>query len=98
MVSLTRPSKVGDCTDAEAFLGPIRNENEMQYGKEQERSTQIGKKGWKVALESPKGNVGNGYFVDPTITDNASESSRIMVNERCGPVVLVFKWGDEADR
>ncbi|KPM42654.1 hypothetical protein AK830_g3886 [Neonectria ditissima] len=96
LVDVVKTFKVGDFSDADAFLGPIQNR--MQFDKLQETYAQIEKEGWKTALGGPpEKKTGKGYYMPPTIVDNPPEDSRIVVEEPFGPIVPVLKWKDEDD-
>lgn len=78
--------KVGPGDQPDVFLGPIQNS--MQYTRVKGFFEDIKKENWKVAVggDIPSG---PGYFVTPTIIDQPSETSRIVVEEPFG-IYLFF--------
>lgn len=96
MVEFTKSLAVGDGFGENTFLGPIQNK--MQYDRVNTFIDDIEKDSLKVAVggsreESKK--RGKGYFVNPTVIDNPSDSSRLVVEEPFGPIVPLLKWSTE---
>jgi len=85
MIKFTKTLQVGDGFADGTFLGPIQNE--MQYNRVNTFIADIEKDSLKVAVggsreESKKS--GKGYFVNPTVIDNPSDDSRLVVEEPFG--------------
>ncbi|KAF3026499.1 hypothetical protein E8E14_013437 [Neopestalotiopsis sp. 37M] len=96
LVAMVQQFKLGDHEDPEAFFGPVQNK--MQHDKLQAFYSQIGKRGWKVALGGePGAKSGKGFYMPPTIIDNPAEDETIVTDEPFGPIVPVLKWSDEDD-
>jgi acyl-CoA reductase-like NAD-dependent aldehyde dehydrogenase len=72
-----------------AFCGPIQNK--LQYHRVQSYFAEIEKEKQKVAYGSTDVNL-TGYFINPTIIDNPSEKSRLVVEEPFG-MLLYLGWG-----
>lgn len=89
MVEFTKTLSVGDGFTEGNFLGPIQNK--MQYDRVNTFIADIEKDSLKVVVggsreESKKS--GKGYFVNPTIIDNPSNDSRLVVEEPFGECTL----------
>jgi acyl-CoA reductase-like NAD-dependent aldehyde dehydrogenase len=94
MVAYTKTLKVGDGMEDGVFMGPIQNS--MQYNRVQGFFDDIEKQGQKVAVGG-KVPDSAGYFINPTIIENAKEDSRLVVEEPFGPIVPILSWKDEED-
>jgi len=91
MVEFTKSIAVGDGFGENNFLGPIQNK--MQYDRVNTFIDDIEKDSLKVVVggsreESKK--RGKGYFVNPTVIDNPSDSSRLVVEEPFGKLCLIL--------
>jgi acyl-CoA reductase-like NAD-dependent aldehyde dehydrogenase len=94
LVSLTKKIKLGDPLQPDTTMGPLvsaeQHEKVLRY-------IDLGKsEGAKLILGGERG-PGDGYFVEPTIFDRATNQMRIAREEIFGPVVSVipFKQVDE---
>lgn len=94
MVEYTRTLKVGEGNEEGVFLGPIQNS--MQFDKVKTFFNDIEKEKWNVAVGG-KNDDRPGYFINPTIIDKPSDTSRIVTEEPFGPIVPLMTWSDEAD-
>lgn len=96
-VDFVKTLKSGGSTDTEATFGP--SQNSMQYGKLVDLYNHGAKEGWKFALggDASEKKGSNGFFLPPTVVDNPSEESRVVVEEQFGPIVPLLKWSDEED-
>lgn len=96
-VDFVKTLKIGGPADAEATLGP--SQNSMQYGKLVDLYEHGAKEGWQFALggDVSSKKEGGGFFLPPTVVDNPSDESRIVVEEQFGPIVPLLKWSDEED-
>lgn len=100
MAAFAETLKVGNPLDADTKLGPLISERQMSRVLEY---VDIGAfEGAKVATGGKRlsGELGNGFFVEPTVFDNVSNDMRIAQEEIFGPVVSVipFDDGEEALR
>lgn len=96
MVEFTKQHiKTGRGFEPDVVVGPIQNS--MQFELVRDMYAEIGRKGWKVALEGRVRDGKGGYFVEPAIIDDPPEDSRIVVEEPFGPIVPLLKWSDEED-
>ncbi|KAB5545553.1 aldehyde dehydrogenase-like protein [Coniochaeta sp. 2T2.1] len=94
MVEFTRNNiKTGGGFDEGVVVGPIQNA--AQFELVRDMYSEIGRQGWKVALEGKVRTTGKGYFVEPAIIDNPPEDSRIVVEEPFGPIVPLLAWSAE---
>ncbi|KAJ7675842.1 Aldehyde/histidinol dehydrogenase [Mycena polygramma] len=96
MVEFTKNNiKTGGGFEPDVVVGPLQNS--MQFELVKDMYSQIGKCGWKVALEGRVRETSKGYFVEPAIIDNPPEDSRIVVEEPFAPIVPLLKWSSEDD-
>lgn len=99
MVARAKKIKVGAGLDEKTEMGPLVSETQMKRVMEY---IEVGKKeGAKLEVGGDKPadkNLGNGYFVSPTIFSNVKPDMRIAQEEIFGPVVVIekFKTEDEA--
>jgi aldehyde dehydrogenase (NAD+) len=98
MVEHTRTIKVGDPFDPRSQLGPLISKRQlervmsyMSIGREQGARLAVG--GNRLG-----GELGEGYFVAPTVFDNVDNQMRIAREEIFGPVasIIPFDTADEA--
>ncbi|KAK3304975.1 Aldehyde/histidinol dehydrogenase [Chaetomium strumarium] len=96
MVEFTKRNiKTGGGFEPDVVVGPLQNP--MQYEIVKDMYAQIEKSGWKVVLKGKVRETSKGYFIEPAIIDNPPEDSRIVVEERFGPIVPLLKWSSEED-
>ncbi|KAK6498219.1 hypothetical protein TWF506_004459 [Arthrobotrys conoides] len=106
LVSAAKSLKVGDGMEEGVFMGPVNNS--MQYEKVLSFIDDVKKTGGEIVLGGTNDSAKfryraedkdgqSGYFIDPTIVYNPSESSRIMREEPFGPVLPVVTWDDEEE-
>lgn len=96
MVEFTKQHiKTGGGFEPDVVVGPIQNS--MQFELVRDMYAEVGRKGWKVALEGRVREGKGGYFVEPAIIDDPPEDSRIVVEEPFGPIVPLLRWSDEED-
>jgi acyl-CoA reductase-like NAD-dependent aldehyde dehydrogenase len=86
MVEATKKMQVGNGFADGVFLGPIQNE--MQYNRVRGFFDDIEKQGQQVAVGGTFEDS-QGYFVKPTIIDNPSETSRLVLEEPFGKYLSV---------
>jgi acyl-CoA reductase-like NAD-dependent aldehyde dehydrogenase len=86
MVEATKKMQVGDGFADGVFLGPIQNE--MQYNRVRGFFDDIEKQGQQVAVGGTFEDS-QGYFMKPTIIDNPSETSRLVLEEPFGKYLSV---------
>ena len=82
LVEQAKNMKVGNGFDEGVTHGPIQNS--MQYERVKGFFADIEKQGQKVAVGGKNDHGPNGYFITPTIIDNPSDESRIVVEEPFG--------------
>jgi betaine-aldehyde dehydrogenase len=90
--------RIGLPTDADAEVGCLSSEAQfdktMRYialGREEGARLMIGGK----RPADPR--LANGYFVEPTVFADVTDSMRIAREEIFGPVVGILRWREEAD-
>lgn len=99
MVERAKKIKVGPGMSEDTEMGPLVSETQLKRVMEY---IEIGKKeGAKLETggDRPSGEqLGNGYYVNPTIFSNVKSDMRIVQEEIFGPVVVVqtFKTEEEA--
>jgi aldehyde dehydrogenase (NAD+) len=91
LVTLTKKIKVGDPLELETTMGPLvsaeQHEKVMRY-------IGLGKsEGARLILGGRRG-PGDGFFVEPTIFDHATNQMRIAREEIFGPVLSVIPFKD----
>ena len=90
---LARATIVGDGLERDTQMGPIQNKT--QFEKVKELIADARQNGTIVAgggvLER------EGYFVQPTIVRDLSDSSRLVRDEQFGPVLPVLRYADIED-
>lgn len=94
MIEHTKTLQVGDGFSDGIFLGPIQNS--MQYDRVCGFFSDVESNGYKIA-HGGKVEHGEGYFINPTIVDNPSDDSRIVVEEPFGPILPILKWSEESE-
>jgi acyl-CoA reductase-like NAD-dependent aldehyde dehydrogenase len=82
MVQHIKSLKVGNGFEEGVTHGPIQNA--MQYERVKGFFADIEKQGQKVAIGGKYDHESKGYFITPTIVDNPSDDSRIVVEEPFG--------------
>ncbi|KAF3017753.1 hypothetical protein E8E14_006584 [Neopestalotiopsis sp. 37M] len=87
--------KTGGGFEDGVINGPIQNS--MQFDVAKDIYSEIGKQGWKPALEGKIRDSSKGFFAEPVIIDNPPDDSRIVVEEPFAPIVPLLKWSDEDD-
>ena len=79
-------------------IGPIQNR--MQYEKVLEFIEDSKKQGHKVLIGADQDHSHTnekGYYIKPTIYDNPSDDSKIVMEEPFGPIVPVMPWSSEEE-
>ncbi|MBH0054818.1 MULTISPECIES: aldehyde dehydrogenase family protein [unclassified Salinibacterium] len=91
---IARSVKVDDGTVAGAQLGPINNEPQLSRVAELvEDATSNGARTVAGGSRIDR----DGYFFQPTILDNVSDSTRVVAEEQFGPVLPVLSYTDIDD-
>jgi betaine-aldehyde dehydrogenase len=96
IVNTMRNIKVGHPFDDESEMGPMiskrQRDNVMGFIERAKAS------GAKILTGGgiPK-NLGNGYFIEPTVISDVSHSSEIVQNEIFGPVLTILPFDKEAE-
>jgi len=95
MTAKARRIKLGPPLERETKMGPLVSKEQFERVCAYQ---EVGKSEAKVALGGgrPSG-LGRGYFIEPTIFYDASNSARIAREEIFGPVATVIPFEDEAD-
>ena len=94
MVEFAKNLKVGEGLEDGVFMGPVQNG--MQYDRVKTFFEGIKKENQTVALDGQFVDS-VGYFIQPTIIDTPSESSRIVQEEPFGPIVLLMPFDTEEE-
>lgn len=87
--------QVGDNFDTANEQGP--QNSKLQYDKILGYIDQGKKEGATVALGGNAKQIGDGYFIEPTIFTNVKPDMKIMREEIFGPVVCVTKFSSEEE-
>lgn len=95
MIDHIKTLKLGDGFASDTFFGPIQNE--MQYNKLKNLFHDIEKEKWHVAIGGTIDHNATGYYINPTIIDNPSDTSRIVVEEPFGPILPILSWSSEEE-
>jgi len=91
LVNVTKTIKVGDPLQPETTMGPLVSAEQQEKAL---RYVEIGKaQGAKLLVGGERG-AGNGFFVAPTIFDDATNQMRITREEIFGPVLAVIRFKD----
>lgn len=98
LVERAKQIKVGSGVDDSTEMGPLISENHMnkvlsyiEIGKNEGATLACG--GHRIT----EGELGNGYFVEPTIFVDTTSDMRIVQEEIFGPVLVVQKFKDEKE-
>tara|TARA_B100001750_G_C15522400_1_gene613165 strand:- start:6338 stop:7783 length:1446 start_codon:yes stop_codon:yes gene_type:complete len=91
--------KVGDPKEKNNFLGAVVSKNHMEKILKKIKTAK--KEGGKVLLGGTrkflKGDLKNGYYINPTIIENLDNNSSINQEEIFGPVVTLMPFEDEKE-
>lgn len=82
MVRFTQELRVGNGLDPNTTHGPLQNE--MQYDRVRGFFKDMECQKWCIATGGLNDENAEGYFITPTIIDNPSDNSRIVVEEPFG--------------
>jgi acyl-CoA reductase-like NAD-dependent aldehyde dehydrogenase len=95
LVSKTRKLRVGDPQDPSTDIGPLVSERQKRTVLDY---IAVGKKEATLAAggDVPQG-LGRGFYVNPTVFADVSNSARIAQEEIFGPVLSVIKAKDAGD-
>ncbi|MBV9819548.1 MAG: aldehyde dehydrogenase [Solirubrobacterales bacterium] len=96
LVERLKTAAVGDIYDDSTQMGPLVSEEAL------ERVTkyiEIGKLEANLLYGGgkPQGTADGGYYVEPTVFTDVSNTDRIAQEEIFGPVLSVIPWSDEGD-
>ena len=94
---LVKALRVGDPMDPSTDIGPKINHAEVEHMHVVEESV---KQGATIACGggSPKGDFfQNGYWFEPTIQTNVSQTMTIVHEESFGPILPVIKFDDQEE-
>lgn len=95
VVELAGTARMGDPRSADTQVGPITTR--PQYQKVLSYLDIAREDGAQVALGGGPAEVGDGWFVQPTIFTGVRSDMRIAQEEVFGPVLAVIPFEDEAD-
>jgi len=93
LAGYAREAKVGPGLDPETQLGPLVSQEQFDRVKGYIDSG-IEEGAELAAGDSPDGNGGGGYFVDPTLFVGVEDSMRIAREEIFGPVLVAMPFDD----
>ena len=91
LVDLTKDIKIGDPTEKETYIGPVINETAYNAYKKYVEELSDG----KILTGGKTLDVGNGYFVAPTIVTDLPEDHRLWKHEMFSPIVTVGEFDDK---
>lgn len=94
LLDLTENIKVGDPTDRDVYMGPIINEEAYNAYKGFVEELSAG----KILTGGKTLDLGNGYYVAPTIVTDLPDDHRLWKHEMFAPIVAVREYStkDEA--
>lgn len=94
LLDLTENINVGDPTEKDTYMGPIINEDAYNAYKSYAEELSDG----KVLTGAKTLDVGNGYYIAPTIVTDLPDDHRLWKHEMFAPVVAVREYDskDEA--
>jgi 1-pyrroline-5-carboxylate dehydrogenase len=92
LVSLTAQIKVGDPTQRENWMGPIINED--AYRAYQQYVEELSESG-TILTGGKTLDIGNGYFVAPTIVDHLPDDHYLWQHEMFAPIVALRSFSDK---
>ncbi|KAF3764032.1 aldehyde dehydrogenase [Cryphonectria parasitica EP155] len=88
----------GPAADPKTIIGPLQNS--VQYEKVKKFFAEAETQKWTIALgglEEEAKIKSKGLLLPPTLIDNPSDDSRIVVEEPFGPILPVMRWTDEKE-
>ncbi|KAF2815563.1 aldehyde dehydrogenase [Mytilinidion resinicola] len=93
-VECVKAFKVGNGFEKDVFLGPVQNK--LQYDRVKTFLDDVNSSGQKIATGGQVIDTDtSGLFIQPTVIDNPSDDSKIVVEEPFGPVVPLLQWSEE---
>jgi aldehyde dehydrogenase (NAD+) len=98
LLAIARTARMGDPMDATTQVGPVTTP--PQYRKVLEYLEVARQDGAKLLLggkAADRPECGKGWFVEPTIYGEVSNSMRIAQEEVFGPVLAILRFKDEAE-
>ncbi|MBV7431659.1 MULTISPECIES: aldehyde dehydrogenase [unclassified Acidovorax] len=97
LLAVARTARMGNPMSPDTQVGPVTTP--QQYQKVLDYIDIARKEGATVALGGNKGpaELGDGWFVEPTIFTDVHNGMRIAQEEVFGPVLSVLRFKDEAD-
>ncbi|OTA99680.1 hypothetical protein M426DRAFT_324928 [Hypoxylon sp. CI-4A] len=95
LVEKTRQLQVGHGTDKNTTMGPLTVPTGIDKVIGQVEDAK--KNGGAILLGGNRMNLNNGYFFEPTIIINASQSMKIASEETFGPVLALFPFDTEEE-
>lgn len=93
LIDLTENIKVGDPTEKENYMGPIINEDAYNAYKTYVEELSEG----KILTGGKTLDVGNGYYVAPTVVTDLPDSHRLWKHEMFAPIVAVRDFSDKEE-
>ncbi|KAL4789186.1 Aldehyde/histidinol dehydrogenase [Aspergillus venezuelensis] len=77
------------------FIGPVQNK--QQYDRLRDLITSIPQEGGRIASNVPEFAQSGGFFINPVVVDQPADDSRVVREERFGPIVVLLKWSQESE-
>ncbi|OQU97010.1 hypothetical protein CLAIMM_03015 [Cladophialophora immunda] len=94
LIEHTKQLKVGNGTQADVFFGPVQNKT--QYEKVKSFFADFARENTSLAMGGHNQPT-KGYFINPTIVDRPSDTSRVANEEVFGPVLPLMTWKTEEE-
>lgn len=95
-VSLMKGIKVGDPFDPSTTQGPLQSEG--HFGKVKDWIKRAVEEGAELATGGEEiKDLGDGYYLRPTVFTNVKPGNAVLANEVFGPVVSIQTFKDEAE-
>lgn len=95
IVSAVGAMKVGDPNDIETDVGPLVAERQRDRVEAYIRGAIEG--GAKLAIGGGRPSIDKGYYVEPTVFTEVSNSMTIAQEEIFGPVLSIIRYGSEEE-
>jgi 1-pyrroline-5-carboxylate dehydrogenase len=94
LVELTEQIKVGDPSKRDVYMGPIINET--AYRAYQNYVEDLGKVG-HILTGGKTLDIGDGYYVAPTVVDNLPDTHYLWKQEMFAPIVVIRGFEDKEE-
>ena len=94
LVDMTEKIKVGDPTERDVFMGPIINGT--AYRSYRRYVKDLGEAG-NILTGGQTLEIGNGYYVAPTVVDNVPDNHPLWKEEMFAPIVMIRGYSNKEE-